>query len=196
MADQVWRVKAARVWLSSKSGWSAGTYWLLWASNDATGEEKFFLSNAPVETPVETLVRVGFRRAAVEHAFRLCKSELGFAHFEGRNYVALMRHLSLCLVALAFVADQTDRLRGEKSGGDGRAGVPGAGGVVPGLAAAAAADDRVGVCFGHPQLPPAAEPGREALPEEATARGPDPEETPATAAKTTKPMHSKITLAL
>lgn len=156
MEDQVWRVKAARVWLSSAKGWSAGTSWLIWASNDATGEEKFFVSNAPVETPVETLVRVAFRRATVEHAFRLCKSELGFSHFEGRNYVALMRHLSLSLVALAFVAVHTERLRGEKSAGDGRAGVPGAGGVVPGLAAAAAADERAGVCMGHSQLPPAA----------------------------------------
>jgi SRSO17 transposase len=156
MEDQVWRVKAARVWLSSKSGWSAGTYWLIWASNDATGEEKFFLSNAPIDTPVATLVRVGFRRARVEHAFRVCKSELGFTHFEGRNYVALMRHLSLCLVALTFVAVHTERLRGEKSGGDGGAGVPGAGGGVPGLAATAAADERAGLCAGHHQLPPAA----------------------------------------
>jgi len=29
---------------------------VLWASNDATGEEKFFLSNAPAETPVELLI--------------------------------------------------------------------------------------------------------------------------------------------
>lgn len=156
MADQVWRVKAARVWLSSKSGWSAGTYWLLWASHDATGEEKFFLSNAPVETPVAVLLRVGFRRACVEHTFRVCKSELGFAHFEGRNYRALMRHLSLCLVALTFVAVYTERLRGEKSGRDGGAGMPGTGGSVPGLAAPAAADERIGVCAGHDQLPPAA----------------------------------------
>ena len=61
LADQVWRVKAARVWLHSKAGWSAGSYWLLWASNDATGEEKFFLSNAPADAPVELLVRVAFR---------------------------------------------------------------------------------------------------------------------------------------
>src|SRR5262249_7730150 len=33
--DQVWRVKAARVWLHGGAGWSAGTYWLIWASNDA-----------------------------------------------------------------------------------------------------------------------------------------------------------------
>jgi SRSO17 transposase len=111
MQDQVWRVKAARVWLHSKEGWSAGTYWLIWASNDETGEEKFFLSNAPEGAQVETLVRVAFRRWNVEHSFRVAKSELGFTHFEGRNYTALMRHMSLCLVAMGFVADHTDRLR-------------------------------------------------------------------------------------
>jgi SRSO17 transposase len=138
LSDQVWRVKAARVWLSSADGWSAGTYWLLWASNDATGEEKFFLSNAAAETPVALLVRVAFRRACVEYCFRVCKSELGFTHFEGRNYQALQRHLSLCLLALGFVADHTERLRGEKPGVDGGAGVPGAAGPMPGLAAEAA----------------------------------------------------------
>jgi SRSO17 transposase len=138
--DQVWRVKAARVWLSSGEGWSAGTYWLIWASNDQTGEEKFFLSNAPLDTPVETLVRVAFRRANVEHEFRVCKSELGFTHFEGRHYVALMRHLTLCLTALGFVAERTERLRGEKSAGDAGAGMPGAGRRVPPLAEATTAD--------------------------------------------------------
>jgi SRSO17 transposase len=139
--DQVWRVKAARVWLSSGAGWSAGTYWLIWASNDQTGEEKFFLSNAPADTPVETLVRVAFRRANVEHSFRVCKSELGFTHFEGRNYVALMRHQLLCLAAMGFVAEHTERLRGEKSRGDDGAGVPCPGRRVPTLAAAAATDE-------------------------------------------------------
>jgi SRSO17 transposase len=139
--DQVWRVKAARVWLHSGAGWSEQTYWLLWASNDQTGEEKFFLSNAAPDTSVAVLVRVAFRRANVEHALRVCKSELGFTHFEGRNYVALRRHLMLCLAALGFVAEHTERLRGEKPGGDDGAGVPGAGGGVPELAAAAAADE-------------------------------------------------------
>jgi SRSO17 transposase len=140
VADQVWRVQAARVWLSSGQGWSAGTYWLIWASNDATGEEKYFLSNAPAETAVALLVRVGFCRFHVEHAIRVCKGELGFTHFEGRNYTALLRHLTLCLVSLGFVAFHTQRLRGEKGGVDDGAGVPGSGGGVPQLAALATGD--------------------------------------------------------
>jgi SRSO17 transposase len=138
LPDQVWRVKAARVWLHSQDGWSAGCYWLIWASNDETGEEKFFVSNAPEETSIETLVRVAFRRWNVEHSFRVAKSELGFSHFEGRNYVALMRHLSLCLVAMGFAAEHTERLRKKKSGDHCGAGVPGPAGAEPALAAAVA----------------------------------------------------------
>jgi SRSO17 transposase len=194
--EQVWRVKAARVWLSSGAGWSPETYGLIWASNDATGEEKFFLSNAPADTPVEVLVRVAFRRACVEHVFRLCKSELGFTHFEGRHYGGLMRHLSLCLVAMAFVARHTQRLRGEKCGGHGRAGVPGLGGDHPGLAAPAATDERPSIGVGHRQLPSKAKPSGSAVTPEAAARGPEPQEAAATPKKTTRAIHSKIKVAL
>ena len=38
MQDQVWRVKAAQVRLSSGKGFTGRTYWLIWASNDETGE--------------------------------------------------------------------------------------------------------------------------------------------------------------
>lgn len=127
--DQIWRVKAARVWLSSADGLSVDTYWLIWASNDATGEEKYFLSNAPADTPVEKLVRVAFVRWRVEHCFRIAKSELGFTHFEGRSYVALMRHQLLCLASLSFAAAQAAAARGEKSGDHGGTALPGAGGA-------------------------------------------------------------------
>ena len=88
--------------------------------------------------PVERLVRVGFCRANVEHGFRVCKSELGFGHFEGRSYGALLRHLSLCLLALNVVAVHTEQLRGEKGGVDDGAGMPGMGGGMPLLVGQAA----------------------------------------------------------
>jgi SRSO17 transposase len=136
--EQIWRVKAARVWLSSGEGLSARAYWLVWASNDETGEEKFFLSNAPEDASIEALVRVAFSRWNVEHCFRVAKSELGFTHFEGRSYVALMRHLGLCLAALCFVAEQTRRMRGGKPGADDGAGVLGGGGSDEAVAGPAA----------------------------------------------------------
>jgi SRSO17 transposase len=138
MQEQVWRVKAEQVWLHGKEGWSERTYWLIWASNDETGEEKFFLSNALPDAKLETLVRVAFTRWNIEHSFRVAKSELGFTHFEGRNYTALMRHMSLCLVAMGFAAEHTERLRKKKSGGDTGASVPCAACGEPALAAAAA----------------------------------------------------------
>jgi SRSO17 transposase len=122
VAAQVWEVKAAQVWQMQNKEWSRRTYWLIWARNVATGEEKYFLSNAPLQAKLQTLLRVAFCRWNVEHAFRVSKSELGFSHYEGRNYTGLMRHQTLCLLMLTFVADHTERLRGEKSGGDTGAG--------------------------------------------------------------------------
>ena len=66
------------------------------------------------------MLAVAFRRATVEHAFRLAKQEAGLMHYEGRDYTGLIRHLTLALVVLGFVAAHTERLRGEKPAGDGR----------------------------------------------------------------------------
>jgi SRSO17 transposase len=153
LGDQEWEAKAARVRLSLGG---KRTYWLIWARNVRTGEQKYFVSNAPARTPLRRLLRVAFRRWNVEHAFRISKSEIGFRHFEGRSYVALMRHLTLCLVTLTFVAGQAERLRGEKSGGDHGAGVRGAEPAVRGLAGNTAGDESAGVHVGRHLLSPAA----------------------------------------
>lgn len=156
--QQVWEVKAAQVWQVQDKTWSQRTYWLIWAKNVATGEEKYFLSNAPATAKVATLVRVAFRRWNVEHGLRVVKSELGFTHFEGQNYTALMRHQILCLLMLTFVADHTERLRGEKSGGDDGAGVRGPEPTERGVAGASAGDEPPPASVGDDPLPPAAQP--------------------------------------
>ena len=158
--DQLWRVTCARVWASGEAGWSSRTYWPIWACSEKTGEEKFLVSNASAECPLERMVRVAWCRANVEHAFRICKSELGFTHFEGRNYTALMRHLGLCVATMAFVAEHTLRLRGEKPTGDGGAGVPGLETSEPRMAGPVPRDRRAGVGVGGHRVPPAPQPGR------------------------------------
>jgi SRSO17 transposase len=117
-ADSFWRARSARVWVGD--GWHT----LVVATDESTGEVKYFLTNAAGETPAAVL-SVAFRRWRVEHAFRLAKSEAGLMHYEGRDYTGLMRHLSMAMVVLGFVAVQTERLRGEKPTGDGGASVPG-----------------------------------------------------------------------
>jgi SRSO17 transposase len=128
LGPQAWDVKAARVHLLRDGKPVEKTFWLLVAWNRETGEYKYFFSNAPADTPLQTLVAVAFKRAHVEHLFRVLKSEVGFGHYEGRNYKGLMRHLTLCQVLLLFLALQAAGLRGEKR----RAGREAGGGREPG----------------------------------------------------------------
>lgn len=106
VADQVWRARSTRVWVAK--GWHV----LITAINEKTGEVKYFVSNA-VDEPLERVMRMAFRRATIEHAFRLAKQEAGLMHYEGRHYTSLIRHLILALIVLGFVAEHTERLRGE-----------------------------------------------------------------------------------
>ena len=167
VGPQVWEVKAAQVWQVQDKKWSDRTYWLIWARNPETGEEKYFLSNAPADAKLQTLVRVAFRRWNVEHAFRVAKGEIGFTHYEGRDYTALMRHQALCLLMLTFVAEHTGRLRGEKPGGDDGAGLQRLEPAEPGVAGEPAGDYSPRAQTHDPGLPPKAQPGCPPFPPEA-----------------------------
>jgi SRSO17 transposase len=164
VGTQVWEVKAAPIWQMQDKKWSTRTYWLIWARNVATGEEKYFLSNAPANAKLPTLVRVAFCRWNVEHTFRVAKSELGFTHYEGRNYTGLMRHQTLCLLMLTFVANHTERLRGEKSGGNAGTGLQCVESAEPGMAGGPSGGHAAPAQAGHHQVPPATEPGRTRVP--------------------------------
>lgn len=121
----VWWAKAGRVHLAQGGVPTERKYWLIVAKNEKTGEIKYFVSNAPAKTALKRLLRVAFCRWHVEHSFRVAKSEIGFSHYEGRNYLGLMRHMILCQLVMLFLAEQTARLREKKSGADAGADRPG-----------------------------------------------------------------------
>ena len=81
--------------------------------NDWT-EVKYFLSNAPAETPLDELLLVAFSRWHVERCFEDQKTELGFDHFEGRSYLGLKRHQTVTAVTHLFLAEVRSEL-GEKN---------------------------------------------------------------------------------
>jgi len=104
--DQVWRAVRQRVVVAGRR------VTLVIAINESTAEVKYFLTAATAS--VKRVLAVAFRRATVEHLFRVAKQEVGLMHYEGRQSVGLTRHLILSLLVLGFAAIQTNRLRGGK----------------------------------------------------------------------------------
>jgi len=119
----LWQVKAGQVHLvDTRNHATAGrseptdrTYWLIVARNKATGEIKYFVSNAPPHVSLQRLLEVAFGRWHIEKWFERAKQETGFGSFEVRTYRSLRRHWLASRIAMYFLANETQRLRGEKS---------------------------------------------------------------------------------
>lgn len=112
----VWEVKCIPFWVKDKNGLPSRPHHLIVARGVLKPDElKFFLSNAPESTPVETLLLVAFARWAIERLFEDSKSELGLDHFEVRKYPAIQRHLLVTCVSHLFLAEFVLVQGGKKS---------------------------------------------------------------------------------
>jgi SRSO17 transposase len=147
VADAWWRAASRSVVVGE---WS---YTLVVAINESTAEVKYFVTNATTVS-LKRVLAVAFRRATIEHSFRVAKSEAGLTHYEGRQWLGLVRHLVLSLVVLGFVSIHTDRLRGEKPARDDGAGVPGVERPVCGAVPSASGHAAAAPCGRSDPLPP------------------------------------------
>ena len=127
--ELLWQYKSARIHLVDNQGQPhhAGVpterkYWLIVLKQPATGEIKYVVSNATEQVEVEEIIRVLMSRWHVEKWFERAKQEAGLGAFEVRTYQSLIRHWLCVRVAMCFLAEQTIRLRGEKSADHLRAG--------------------------------------------------------------------------
>jgi SRSO17 transposase len=115
----VWEAKHVLLVPKDEHGLPAAPLHLIVARNVRDKSEvKFFLSNAPAETPVKELLHVAFSRWRVERCFEDQKTELGFDHFEGRSYLGLNRHQAITAVTHLFLSEVQQQLRGEKPRAD------------------------------------------------------------------------------
>lgn len=64
----------------------------------------YYLAYAPVGAGVDQLVRVAGHRWAIEECFQAAKNECGLDQYEVRRYVGWMRHITLAMLAHAFLA--------------------------------------------------------------------------------------------
>ncbi|MGX1549546.1 IS701 family transposase [Streptomyces adustus] len=67
-------------------------------------EIAYYLAYAPLGTTLERLVRVAGTRWAIEEAFQAAKNECGLDQYEVRRYTGWMRHITLAMLAHAFLA--------------------------------------------------------------------------------------------
>lgn len=59
---------------------------------------------APVDCPLEEVVRTAGTRWTIEEMFKLAKGQVGLDHYEVRSWQGWHRHVTLALVALAALA--------------------------------------------------------------------------------------------
>ena len=70
----------------------------------------YSLTCAPVGPLFETLLAVAGRRWTIEESLEAAKGEVGLDHYEGRHYQGWYRHITLAMLALAYLAVVRSRL--------------------------------------------------------------------------------------
>jgi SRSO17 transposase len=99
---RVYRFAAERI-RDSREGQPGEPLWLLHRQNLDGSEPRTYLSNAPDPTPLATLARVGAARWPIETEFETNKSDIGLDEYEVRGWHGWNHHVTLCLLASAFL---------------------------------------------------------------------------------------------
>ena len=78
-------------------------HWAVYRRNRDDSEPRYYLSNAPGDTPLETLAYVGGSRRRIETEFETEKSDMGLDEYETRTWAGWHHHVALCLLGGAFL---------------------------------------------------------------------------------------------
>ena len=113
------RFRAVRV--QSAHGYVEGeapgpTVWLLieWPRQEAA-PTKYFLCDLPADYSLRRLVHLTKERYHVEQDYQQMKEELGLDHFEGRSWTGWHHHVTLVMLAHAFLRFEQRRRRNKSS---------------------------------------------------------------------------------
>lgn len=96
--------KTMVVYPQNEHGLPSVAHLLLVIRDVLSNEIKYFLCFAPLNTPINLLIKVAFARWSVERCFEDDKSYVGMDHYEGRCYTGMIRHIILCALSLLFLS--------------------------------------------------------------------------------------------
>jgi SRSO17 transposase len=80
----------------------------------SNGEQKYYVSNLPIDASLKMLAATIKARWICEQAHQQLKEELGLDHFEGRSWPGLHRHALMTMIAYAFLQSRRLRAAGRK----------------------------------------------------------------------------------
>jgi len=92
-----------RVWLWDGQEQEGRPWWAVCFIDGATGERKYFLSNAGAKISLRTLVQKRAARYWIERCFQDAKTSLGMADYQARGWIAWHHHMALVMLAMLFV---------------------------------------------------------------------------------------------
>lgn len=99
------RLWAQRVWVWPPEAPRPRRWWLL-VREDARGERKYSLSNAPAKTPLRRLGRLQGQRHFIERTLEDGKSQVGMGQYQARKWRAWQHHMALVGLAMLFVLEE------------------------------------------------------------------------------------------
>ena len=77
--------------------------WAVYRRNLDGSEPRYYLSNAPEDTTLETLAYVGGSRWRIETEFETEKGDVGLDEYETRSWAGWHHHIAMCLLGGAFL---------------------------------------------------------------------------------------------
>ena len=107
---QVAEFRVVRV-IAVRDGLPGPEVWLVLRRSLTDGELKTYVCNAPVDIPQQRLVRTSGVRWPIETCFERGKQELGMGDYEVRSWRGWHHHMTLVILALAFLVRVQDRLK-------------------------------------------------------------------------------------
>ena len=113
------RVRATRRRKPGEEGWA------VWRRNLDGSEPRYYLSNAPEDTTLETLACVGGSRWRIETEFETEKGDVGMDEYETRSWAGWHHHIAMCLLGGAFLLGLQQDWGGKDAPDHETAGVPG-----------------------------------------------------------------------
>jgi SRSO17 transposase len=87
----------------TRAGEPGAVLWAVYRLNLDGSEPRYYFSNAPPDTPLTTLARVAAARWPIETEFETEKSDIGLDEYEVRRWAGWHHHMTMCLLAGAFL---------------------------------------------------------------------------------------------